>query len=383
MVKSTTRAVSPRRTASAAASTAGLRSAVARSRGSSTAPTKAVAGALARTTRRLSSSRISGSGTAAMTASAAATRPSAVRTRSRQSRPSLTIASQSSRAIGASLRAICRETASVPSSAPSMSTESWRTPRSLAKRPMTSTLTTRMTAPAITADSVARKPHPTNTARTIRPGALTANTAAVMRGMLEARRPITSHPPRPSGDGPRCSADRVVRRERSQVDEIRHGGADIDDLNRSREAHQQRPDHRSAAEVRQQLCRDVGAVEAWHDQNVGGPAEPAERVELAHQPSIERDIRAHLAIVLEIRPAAVEQPDRLAHTLAIGPRRVAEIRVGEQRDARHETDLGVTSITRVTSSSTSNELRVTPLTIASASPQATMQAANTLRSRFT
>ena len=49
----------------------------------------------------------------------------------------------------------------------------------------------------------------------------------------------------------------------------------------------------------------------------------------------------------------------------------------------NSTQPGLTAMTRETSSSTSNELRVTPVTIASASPQATMQAAKTLRSWFT
>ena len=44
---------------------------------------------------------------------------------------------------------------------------------------------------------------------------------------------------------------------------------------------------------------------------------------------------------------------------------------------------GLASSTRVTSSKVVPKLRVTPLTMASASPCATMQAANTLRSWFT
>ena len=71
--------------------------------------------------------------------------------------------------------------------------------------------------------------------------------------------------------------------------------------------------------MRQQLCRDIGAVETGHDQDVGGAAEPAERVELAHQPLVESDVCAHLAIIFEAGAALVEQRHGIAHALAVDP----------------------------------------------------------------
>ncbi len=179
----------------------------------------------------------------------------------------------------------------------------------------------------------------------------------------------------------------------------------------------------------QQLGADIGAVQLGHDEDVGGGRQAAERVEPAHQPGIERDVGAHLAVIFEI-DAALRRAGRPPRGCARRRRRrVAKIRIGQQRDAGFKAQLarlrrgldrdvgelgrgrvldapavsanktvrwrasrtvrpnisqpGFISMTRVTSSSMSNELRVTPVTIASASPHATMQAAKTLRSWFT
>ena len=150
--------------------------------------------------------------------------------------------------------------------------------------------------------------------------------------------------------------------------------------------------------------------------------QPAERVGRA-QFDVEGDVGRHLAVVFEVDAAPVEQPDRLLHVRGALAGRMAERREREQRHSARSrsgaraaastamsasssasalsdggvgdqhvwprastSDMpmtrwpGLGSITRRTSRSATEKLRVTPVTMASASPSATMAAAKWLRS---
>src|SRR5207247_4490407 len=72
---------------------------------------------------------------------------------------------------------------------------------------------------AVIADAASSRP------RTNRP-AITTRPAADRRSPRPAIRPKPRH--MAPGPARRNSADRVVRRERGEIDEVRHGGADID-----------------------------------------------------------------------------------------------------------------------------------------------------------
>ena len=54
--------------------------------------------------------------------------------------------------------------------------------------------------------------------------------------------------------------DRLVSGQRREIDEIGYRGAHLDDLRRLLQPHQQRANALAAAQLLQQLGRDVGAV---------------------------------------------------------------------------------------------------------------------------
>ena len=178
----------------------------------------------------------------------------------------------------------------------------------------------------------------------------------------------------------------------------------------------------------QHLGRDRRGVERRHDQHVGRPRQAAEWIGRGGL-RIERDIGRHLAVVFEIDAALIENLHRLdARARSARPadgrtwrtraaRAAARSRAGAPRPrprsrcrrgpaafgisvmavsatstlrpraSTSETPItrwpGFGSITRRTSSSATEKLRVTPVTMASASSSATMQAAKWLRSVLT
>ena len=79
-------------------------------------------------------------------------------------------------------------------------------------------------------------------------------------------------------------------------------------------------------------------MERGHDEHVGGVGQAAERIE-PHHVAVERHVGRHVAVVLEIDAAAVEDFDRLAHLLGALAVGVAERRVGEQGDARLDAEV--------------------------------------------
>src|SRR5262249_51529197 len=133
---------------------------------------------------------------------------------------------------------------------------------------------------------------------------------------------------------PHRSAECVVRRKSGEIDEVRHRGSHVDDLHGVRQAEQQRADDRSTAALRQQLWRDVGAVQCGHDEDIGRPGESTEWVEPPHQLLVESDIGAHLAVIFETYSSLIEQGDGGAHAVYIVAHRIAEIRVRQERHPR-------------------------------------------------
>src|SRR5690349_12118429 len=117
-------------------------------------------------------------------------------------------------------------------------------------------------------------------------GSATTNALSASRRAIIGRAPV--------------SLDCLVRRERREIDEVGDGGAEIDDLRRLGEPHEERPDAAPAAQLLDQLEREVGAVEAGHDEDVGGPGEAREGIALAQEREVERHVGAHLAVVLEL-----------------------------------------------------------------------------------
>lgn len=77
----------------------------------------------------------------------------------------------------------------------------------------------------------------------------------------------------------------------------------------------------------------MGAVEAWHDQDVGGAGEAAEGVEGAVA-GVERHVGGHFAVVFEVGLAGVEDGHCIAHGVGDVGVLVAEGGVAEQGDAR-------------------------------------------------
>ena len=187
---------------------------------------------------------------------------------------------------------------------------------------------------------------------------------------------------------------------------------------------------RAAAQPVHQPRGDVRRMQPRHHQHVGIAGQPAERIQRADR-RLQRDVGAHFAVVFEIhlalvqhlhrvahRDAAVVRPDRrtssataappaargpaagaprrradgdVGQLLGIGPemhqrvgdedRRAAMARASASGRTRCRPAAGSIAC-RMSSRQTEAE-RVRPVTIASASPVATMQAANTLRSWLT
>ena len=158
--KSTTRMPAPASTASAAASTTGLRSDAARSLASPAAPTNSPAAALARTIRRCASIRISGSGVAANTASAAARAISARMLRSRQPRARRSADCHSASAVPPSRPRRRVAAASEPGSAwgPSASTACCTADSDSENGAMNTASKIRIAAPAVSAAGRSRRP---------------------------------------------------------------------------------------------------------------------------------------------------------------------------------------------------------------------------------
>ncbi len=138
----------------------------------------------------------------------------------------------------------------------------------------------------------------------------------------------------PAGSGPPESIGRGIGRDRRHVDDIGILGFERDDLHRLVETDQKRADDGAAAQFLQHLGRYRGRVEGGHDQHVGRAGQAAERVLLAHQAVVQRDVRRHLAVILEVDAALVEDPDGLHHALGTFAGRMAEGGIGKQRHAR-------------------------------------------------
>ena len=113
--------------------------------------------------------------------------------------------------------------------------------------------------------------------------------------------------------GKRCGGDEIV-----------HRGTELNHLCGLGKTDQNRTDHRAAADLLDQLGRDVGAVQARHDQHIGSPRQAAEGIDLLHQIRIQSDVGLHLAVVLEIDPARVQHRYRIADALRLLAHGIAE-----------------------------------------------------------
>ena len=128
-----------------------------------------------------------------------------------------------------------------------------------------------------------------------------------------------------------------MRRQRGEIHQIRVIGVDRGYLYGARQAGQKGPNHRAAAKLVQDLRRDCGGVQAWHDQDIRRSGQAAERINHA-QIHIERDIGRHFAVVLEIGRFVVQDGHRIADLRRQRAGRIAVIRVGQERDPRFMTD---------------------------------------------
>ena len=171
-------------------------------------------------------------------------------------------------------------------------------------------------------------------------------------------------------------------------------------------------------------------MEGRHDQHIGGAGQAAERIELAHQLEIQRHIGLHLAVIFEIDLARSSIAHRVADALAcarsgglpkvekessatrgswpswratsaacdgdvgelLGRGQFVHGGIGDQhgaalgdddREAEQAAGRAGDRAPAGCPRSVVEKLRVTPVTMASASPSATMQAAKTLRSWLT
>ena len=79
-------------------------------------------------------------------------------------------------------------------------------------------------------------------------------------------------------------------------------------------------------------------MECRHDEHVGRVGQPAERI-VPHQVAVQRDVGGHVAVVLEVDQALVEDADGLADLFGALASRLPEGRVGEQRHARLDTEV--------------------------------------------
>ena len=75
-------------------------------------------------------------------------------------------------------------------------------------------------------------------------------------------------------------------------------------------------------------------MESRHHQHIGRVFQPAERILRQHQLAVERYVRAHLAVILKIDTAPVENFHRVLHALCPLARRMAEGGKSQQRHAR-------------------------------------------------
>ena len=227
----------------------------------------------------------------------------------------------------------------------------------------------------------------------------------------------------------RLARRRLVRPEAGHIDHLAHRGVHRQDLHRVGQPDQHRADRAALGHLRRQPRGDMGRVQPRHHQHVGRPGQPAERIQRA-QLRLQRDIRAHFAVIFEIhlalhpgsrpprasppRPSASPSPKVVCDSSATRgswPRwravRAAPIAISASCSALGRKCIIVSAMNRVrprrpTSTDSPKAMapgagsiawpmssrqtwveRVRPVTIASASPVATMQAANTLRSWLT
>ncbi len=129
------------------------------------------------------------------------------------------------------------------------------------------------------------------------------------------------------------SAAHVERRQRGHVDQLGIVGRERHDLHRPVEPDQDRTDDGRATHLLQQFGRDRGGMERRHDQHVRRSRQAAEGICLP-QFRIERDIGGHVAVILEIDAALVEDAHRALDMCRALARRVAEGGEGEQCHAR-------------------------------------------------
>ncbi len=74
-------------------------------------------------------------------------------------------------------------------------------------------------------------------------------------------------------------------------------------------------------------------MQPWHDEHIGWSGQAAERI-ILHDRGVERGVRSHLTLIFEIDIAAVEHLQRVADIFQMTTRRVAEVGIGEEGDAR-------------------------------------------------
>src|SRR5690348_1957675 len=122
-----------------------------------------------------------------------------------------------------------------------------------------------MASAASNAAESAMSPRSTKTASAMSAGAASANAPIIHRaiGLLTPRlapsAPAARH--RSGGSSPAVLPDRLVRGERSQIDDVGDVGADLDDLCRPVEANEEWPHPLATAHLLEELRGDVGRVQ--------------------------------------------------------------------------------------------------------------------------
>ena len=127
------------------------------------------------------------------------------------------------------------------------------------------------------------------------------------------------------------------RGQRRHIDDICVGRSELNDLDRLIETHDERAENCRVAQFLQHLGRNRSGMESRHDQHIGRVLQSAKRIG-GHRLLIERDVGAHLALILEIEEARIENAHRLMDTRRTLTRRISEGREGEHRDSGLESD---------------------------------------------